>query len=233
MAAKLSLIAALEKTISSPGHKAKAEALPLDPDVIKGDAYRKFLPKKYRRGTRKIHRQNAAMLAAGTAIIDPADSDVAPIYLAEVDEANQNAVLELLAMVPASTEGSEPQILRYTANGWVSDPKILRQMQSTAPPAIVTLDEETFNSTLERKRPAPQYCHRSGTLHCHRPSTLFRHRPSTLERQFPLAPRRAGVPADSTPSRHQEAVAQRPSRRRSLTPSAKTAIEKFVLCRLL
>ena len=34
------LIAALEKTISSPGHKAKAEALSLDPDVIKGDAYR-------------------------------------------------------------------------------------------------------------------------------------------------------------------------------------------------
>jgi tripartite-type tricarboxylate transporter receptor subunit TctC len=37
------LIAALEKTVSSPAHKAKAEALALDPDVIKGDAYRKFL----------------------------------------------------------------------------------------------------------------------------------------------------------------------------------------------
>ena len=37
------LIAALEKTIASPGHKAKAEALSLDPDVITGEAYRKFL----------------------------------------------------------------------------------------------------------------------------------------------------------------------------------------------
>ena len=37
------LIAALEKTIASPGHKAKAEALSLDPEIIKGDAYRKFL----------------------------------------------------------------------------------------------------------------------------------------------------------------------------------------------
>ena len=40
---KNALIAALEKTIASPEHKAKAEALSLDPDPIKGDAYRKFL----------------------------------------------------------------------------------------------------------------------------------------------------------------------------------------------
>jgi putative tricarboxylic transport membrane protein len=37
------LIASLEKTIASPDHKAKAEALALDPQIIKGDAYRKFL----------------------------------------------------------------------------------------------------------------------------------------------------------------------------------------------
>jgi tripartite-type tricarboxylate transporter receptor subunit TctC len=37
------LIAALEKTIGSPEHKAKAEALSLDPEIIKGAAYRKFL----------------------------------------------------------------------------------------------------------------------------------------------------------------------------------------------
>jgi tripartite-type tricarboxylate transporter receptor subunit TctC len=37
------LIAALEKTIGSPEHKVKAEKLSLDPEIIKGDAYRKFL----------------------------------------------------------------------------------------------------------------------------------------------------------------------------------------------
>jgi tripartite-type tricarboxylate transporter receptor subunit TctC len=37
------LIASLEKTIASPDHKSKAEALALDPQIIKGDAYRKFL----------------------------------------------------------------------------------------------------------------------------------------------------------------------------------------------
>jgi len=40
---KNALIAALEKTIGSAEHKAKAEALSLDPEIIKGDAYTKFL----------------------------------------------------------------------------------------------------------------------------------------------------------------------------------------------
>jgi tripartite-type tricarboxylate transporter receptor subunit TctC len=47
------LIAALEKTIASPEHKAKAEALSLDPEVIKGDAYRKFL-KDNEQATKKL-----------------------------------------------------------------------------------------------------------------------------------------------------------------------------------
>jgi hypothetical protein len=111
--------------------------------------YRKILPAKYRRGISAIHN-TAAMLAAGQPITDPAQSDVAPIYMAEVDEANQSAVLELLAMVPASTEGTDPQLLRYTAAGWVNDPKILRQLKSSAPPAIVSLDEAAFNDTLEQ-----------------------------------------------------------------------------------
>ena len=47
------LIATLEKTISSKEHKAKAEALSLDPEIIKGDAYRKFL-KDQETATKKL-----------------------------------------------------------------------------------------------------------------------------------------------------------------------------------
>ena len=50
---KNALIAALEKTIASPEHKAKAEALSLDPEVIRGDAYRKFL-KDNEQATKKL-----------------------------------------------------------------------------------------------------------------------------------------------------------------------------------
>ncbi|MEA2983328.1 MAG: putative tricarboxylic transport rane protein [Alphaproteobacteria bacterium] len=47
------LIAALEKTISSPEHRAKAEALSLDPAIIKGAAYAKFL-KENEQATKKL-----------------------------------------------------------------------------------------------------------------------------------------------------------------------------------
>ena len=47
------LIGYLEKTIASTEHKAKAEALALDPQIIKGDAYRKFL-KDNEQATKKL-----------------------------------------------------------------------------------------------------------------------------------------------------------------------------------
>ena len=43
----------MEKTIGSPGHKAKAEALSLDPEIIKGADYRKFL-KDNEQATKKL-----------------------------------------------------------------------------------------------------------------------------------------------------------------------------------
>jgi tripartite-type tricarboxylate transporter receptor subunit TctC len=50
---KNALIAALEKTIGSAEHKAKAEKLSLDPEIIKGEAYRKFL-KEQEAATKKL-----------------------------------------------------------------------------------------------------------------------------------------------------------------------------------
>jgi tripartite-type tricarboxylate transporter receptor subunit TctC len=47
------LIGALEKSISLPEHKAKATALALDPQIIKGDDYRKFL-KENEQATKKL-----------------------------------------------------------------------------------------------------------------------------------------------------------------------------------
>jgi tripartite-type tricarboxylate transporter receptor subunit TctC len=37
------LIGYLEKVLTSKEHRAKAEALALDPQIIKGEEYRKFL----------------------------------------------------------------------------------------------------------------------------------------------------------------------------------------------
>jgi tripartite-type tricarboxylate transporter receptor subunit TctC len=43
----------LEKTIASKEHRSKAEALALDPQIIKGDDYRKFL-KDSEQSTKKL-----------------------------------------------------------------------------------------------------------------------------------------------------------------------------------
>jgi tripartite-type tricarboxylate transporter receptor subunit TctC len=47
------LIGYLENTISSKEHKARAEALSLDPQIIKGEDYRKFL-KDNEQATKKL-----------------------------------------------------------------------------------------------------------------------------------------------------------------------------------
>jgi tripartite-type tricarboxylate transporter receptor subunit TctC len=47
------LIATLEKTISSPGHREKAEKLSLDPLIVKGAEYRKYLKEK-EQATKKL-----------------------------------------------------------------------------------------------------------------------------------------------------------------------------------
>jgi tripartite-type tricarboxylate transporter receptor subunit TctC len=52
---KTALIGMLEKAINLPEHKQKAEALSLEPRVIKGDEYRKFL-KDNEQATKKLMR---------------------------------------------------------------------------------------------------------------------------------------------------------------------------------
>ena len=47
------LIRYLEKAITSKEHRAKAEALALDPQIIKGEDYRKFL-KDNEQATKKL-----------------------------------------------------------------------------------------------------------------------------------------------------------------------------------
>ena len=52
-AAETKLIEALEKVLSSPDHRKKAEDLSLQPEVIKGAAYVKFL-KENELSTKKL-----------------------------------------------------------------------------------------------------------------------------------------------------------------------------------
>jgi len=87
------------------------------------------------------------LLAA--AITDPAQSDVPPVYMALIDETNNDAVLELMALVPSSTESSTPTLLRREANNtWVEDLNLLRDLQGATPPPVAVLEGEKYTDVL-------------------------------------------------------------------------------------
>lgn len=76
------------------------------------------------------------------AALTPDNSDVPPVYLAVVDAIDNEAVVDLLALVPASPTSSAPQIYVRTAEGWTADPKMLLRIKSTSPPPLVHLDNK-------------------------------------------------------------------------------------------
>lgn len=78
----------------------------------------------------------------------PEQTDVDPVYLAIVDRDDPRAVMELVALVPASATSSEPKTFRRTGGKWVEDPNILLDMRSATPPPIVQLTDEEYAEVI-------------------------------------------------------------------------------------
>jgi hypothetical protein len=84
------------------------------------------------------------------AALDPQTTDVPPLYLAQVDELDKQAVVDLFALVPASKESSEVILYTRKEGGWVRDDAMLGKLRSTSPPPIVVLDAETYKLVVEQ-----------------------------------------------------------------------------------
>ena len=84
------------------------------------------------------------MTAAGK----PKGSDVQPIYLAIVAPDDPRAVLECVAIVPASATSNQPMTYVRKAKKWERDPKFLQDLQSATPPPVVPLKPEVLNDVL-------------------------------------------------------------------------------------
>jgi hypothetical protein len=84
------------------------------------------------------------------AAITPDTSDVQPIYFAVVDAADRTAVLELLALAPASTTGGKIMAYIRTKNGWEPNETILRQLRSTNPPPVVVVKPDDLPGVMEQ-----------------------------------------------------------------------------------
>lgn len=70
----------------------------------------------------------------------PDSSSTAPLYLAEVDPNDTQAVLKLLAII-SSEDGSQPECYQRQGSNWESDAEDLAQLQGVAPPPTVEIDD--------------------------------------------------------------------------------------------
>jgi hypothetical protein len=80
--------------------------------------------------------------------VTPTTSDVQPIYMAEIDSDDPRAVLELIALVPASTQSNAPMTYVRRDGKWIRDAQVLNNLNSATPPPVVPLDSETLNDVL-------------------------------------------------------------------------------------
>jgi hypothetical protein len=82
--------------------------------------------------------------------VSPETTDVQPIYMAVVDKDDPRAVLELVAIVPASDKSSSAMTYKRDEGKWVRDTKTLQDLKSATPPPVVPLDTDTLQDVLKQ-----------------------------------------------------------------------------------
>jgi hypothetical protein len=85
---------------------------------------------------------------AGEPALTPDTSDVPPLYLAIVAPDDVQAVTDLIALVPQTKTNPEPTTFRRVGGTWVPAPDVMIDLKSPTPPAVVQLDEATFNDVV-------------------------------------------------------------------------------------
>jgi len=82
--------------------------------------------------------------------LTPTTSDIQPLYMAIVSPEDVRAVMDLVALIPASSKSSEPMTYVRKDKKWVREPKILADLNSATPPPVVPLDADTLDSVLKQ-----------------------------------------------------------------------------------
>jgi hypothetical protein len=78
----------------------------------------------------------------------PDTSDVQPLYMAIVADDDPRAVMDLVAIVPASSTSNAPMTYKRDKGKWVREEKILNDFKSATPPPVIPLDSSTLNDVL-------------------------------------------------------------------------------------
>ena len=80
----------------------------------------------------------------------PSNSNVQPKYLALVSPDDNQAVMDVVAIIPASDKGLAPATYKREKGEWILDEQILADLKSPAPPPVVELKDEVLNDVLKQ-----------------------------------------------------------------------------------
>lgn len=123
-----------------------------------------FLPsggaaKKQNRFTKKYMKDNYGMKFSVDAITasgedeinSPQDSDVGAKYLALTSPDEPTAVMDVVALVPASKTSTSPKAYTRENGVWSENEQVLMDLKSATPPPVVPLnDQEVLNDVLKQ-----------------------------------------------------------------------------------
>jgi len=86
--------------------------------------------------------------AAGKVELTPDTSDVPPVYLAIVSKDDADAVMDVVALVPANKQSTVPTAFKRELGKWKPYPQIMDDLRSATPPPVVKLDDASLKSVL-------------------------------------------------------------------------------------
>ena len=123
------------------------EKIPSKSDFLKANPYSKALQQPAP-GFSKI--KASGFIAAATALMTPETSDIPPLYMAIVSPDDPQAVMELVSLIPAGPDTTEPSTFKRKQGKWEKDDTILNDLNSPTPPPVVVLDNPTLESVLSQ-----------------------------------------------------------------------------------
>jgi len=96
-------------------------------------------------GVKKFASENA-ILASGDADkpMNPTTSDVKPKYLAIVLPTDPQAVMDLVAITPATATDPSPRTFKRKDGAWVPDEQALKDLTSATPPDVIELEDDEY-----------------------------------------------------------------------------------------
>jgi hypothetical protein len=82
--------------------------------------------------------------------LTPETSDVAPLYFAIVSPDDPQAVMDLIALTPATSNTTELAAFKRKDKAWVPDAQIVNDLKSATPPPVVPIDSSILNDILQQ-----------------------------------------------------------------------------------